>query len=325
MWPLLLLTVAAGTMAATDFFQSSDEEDLAALEEGDITDLGQLIEELEEEGVEPVALDPYLALGEEASYDLDFSITDGDDLLVLPEADPETHPDFSPSAVVFALEGDDTLIGSELDDVLFGDEGNDSVFGQGGNDQIFGGDGSDYLSGGDGDDDVIETFDDGSQDTLFGGDGNDVIFASGALETGSLRLISGGDGDDSVTLLGGAHIVHLGEGEDAVVVQTNHVEENEAAVVETIVAITDFAPAEDALQIELEVAPDANLPDVSQDFSYTLSEIDTPQGPATLVEPTAHDSASAEILENTLNDAVVILLGVSPQDLEGADISVVLT
>ena len=53
---------------------------------------------------------------------------------------------------IYAGNGDDTLIGSDLNDTLDGQHGDDTISGGDGNDNITGGGGADTLIGGDGTD-----------------------------------------------------------------------------------------------------------------------------------------------------------------------------
>lgn len=77
------------------------------------------------------------------------------------------------TALLYGLDGDDTLTGGSLGDSLYGGSGDDSLIGLGGNDvlngqggydRMFGGIGNDSLNGGTG------------ADTMVGGTGNDVYY-----------------------------------------------------------------------------------------------------------------------------------------------------
>ncbi len=95
---------------------------------------------------------------------------------------------------VFALAGNDTIIGSAFNDDLNGGPGNDNIKGQDGDDLVKGDEGDDTLEGGNGKDTVEggagndSLKGDAGDDTLKGGDGNDNLY--------------GGPGDDSLN--GGA-------------------------------------------------------------------------------------------------------------------------
>jgi hypothetical protein len=74
---------------------------------------------------------------------------------------------------VFALGGNDTVIGSNFDDFLWGGVGNDTLAGNGGNDLLFGDLNTDSLSGGDGNDTL---YDDSSDAHIDGGAGTDALY-----------------------------------------------------------------------------------------------------------------------------------------------------
>ena len=92
----------------------------------------------------------------------------------------------------WALDGDDTVIGSGASELILGNEGedflagfagNDSVFGGKGGDGLYGADGNDCLSGGLDADWLIGDSGDNllGNDTLFGGRGNDILEGAGGI------------------------------------------------------------------------------------------------------------------------------------------------
>lgn len=93
----------------------------------------------------------------------------------------------------WALNGNDTVIGSGASDLILGNEGEDFLRGFAGNDSVFGGKGRDLLYGDEGNDCLSGGLDadfligDAGDDILFGGRGNDVL--------------DGGEGNN--TLVGG--------------------------------------------------------------------------------------------------------------------------
>lgn len=89
------------------------------------------------------------------------------------------------NAVVYGLDGNDTINGSSNNDGLHGGIGDDNILGQDGDDLIFGDEGNDSLNGGWG------------NDVLYGGAGDDYIV--GGFEN---DILSGGAGTD--TLYGGS-------------------------------------------------------------------------------------------------------------------------
>lgn len=293
------------------------EEDLDLQDEATIT-------ELEEAFVN----DPTLAQGSDIPEedllipyeDTDWSSnngTDGDDFIAFPEdlgageADP-----------IFGNGGDDVLLGSNTDetyDVLFGDEGDDTIFGRGGFDQIFGGDGDDTLSGGDGGDLIVAG---NGSDVVYGGAGDDTIYDGDNItdndgatsDADSYDVIIAGDGDDGVIIEDGINLVSLGDGSDHLMV---HGESGETVGA----VVTDFDPNEDALLIGA-YSEDIDLPTGTSGIAldYSLTEIETSLGTGTFVQPVV----DADDLEHTTG-GYAFLLGVSPEQLQDAEIQVILT
>jgi len=193
--------------------------------------------------------------------------------------------------------------------------GDDELFGGGGNDQLFGGAGNDLLSGGPGNDLLTTETADGS-DTLYGGAGDDEIAAFGEIGTDAIHHISGGAGDDNITLQGGAYLVSLGSGADMVTLQP---EDGESGV-SSAALISDFDVTEDTLMIMVE-GPSSSA---ATALTYTLSQVETDLGLATLVEPAVSSEAVATALAGSVNGGVALLLGVTPDQLTAANIQVVL-
>jgi len=240
-------------------------------------------------------------------------------LIVLPEENSEEYPEFGAGSVVFGETGDDTMIGQDAGDVLFGDEGQDSLYGQDGQDQLFGGAGDDLLSGGEGDDFLTTETADGS-DTLFGGSGDDTLHALGETDSGQLHHLSGGGGDDLVELDGGTHLVSLGSGSDQLTLEAG-----DEAGIATTALVTDFDSSEDGIVIMLESLPGAELSDPAPEFTFMLSEVESSLGTATLVEPATTDPELAESLDGALSGGAVLLLGVTPDEVDPASIQVTLS
>ena len=114
-----------------------------------------------------------------------------------------------------ALNGNDTITGTEGTDTLNGFEGSDSITGDEGNDSLTGGGGnSDTLVGGDGDDTILGSTGD---DSIVGGDGFDRITGGGGSDT-----IDGGAGDDWI-VAGGYSTVRGGAGDDIYTISTSTV------------------------------------------------------------------------------------------------------
>lgn len=316
---LLLLLGLGASFVLFDLFDTSDVE-----QEVDEIDPNEAQALLDENAVEQLRLDllsddNLTALDEnlevETEPDLTLSYeeiegTSGDDLI---QTQPET-------VVTFGGGGDDTILGSDSTyENVFGDEGDDVIFGVGGEDLLLGGDGDDLISGGDGDDELVG--EDGT-DTIFGGAGDDLIydgFGNGETLAG-LEGLSGGTGNDQIWVTDGLNIVSLGEGSDglAVVGENSEFENNPIAVV------TDFDPEEDALVLSVNVSDDDLITENSQMLSYSLQEIVTNLGPATVVIPAVNDESLASDLESA-SIGVAVLQGVTIAELEDANIAVLLT
>ncbi|MEG4519257.1 MULTISPECIES: calcium-binding protein [unclassified Microcoleus] len=93
----------------------------------------------------------------------------------------------------WALDGDDTVNGSEASELILGNEGEDFLTGFAGNDSLFGGKGRDALFGQEGNNSLSGGLD---ADFLLGEAGDDILFGGRGND-----LLSGGDGNN--TLVGG--------------------------------------------------------------------------------------------------------------------------
>ncbi len=127
---------------------------------------------------------------------------------------------------LFALGGNDFIVGSSDADRLNGDNGNDRLLGGGNSDTLFGGVGNDLLNGGTGNDFL---FGGKGSDTLQGGRGDDALY--------------GGNGSDVLVGDGGKDTLTGGLGADTFVLRSN------SSVSAPAVAdiITDFNSFEDAI------------------------------------------------------------------------------
>jgi hypothetical protein len=96
---------------------------------------------------------------------------------------------------VYALGGNDTILGGLGADVIFAGTGDDIVDGRAGNDIVYAGSGADAVRGGTGLDRLIGNAD---NDTLLGSDGNDVLFGGAGRDS-----ILGEAGDDLIKGQGG--------------------------------------------------------------------------------------------------------------------------
>src|SRR5918999_1582236 len=127
---------------------------------------------------------------------------------------------------IFAMGGQDTLLGGGGADRLWGETGGDRLFGRSGDDLLDGGSGDDRIEGADGLDTIVGGFgrdrvlggggndnvDAGSAgDRVDGGVGNDLIHGGGAADT-----LDGGPGDDEIHNDSGPETILGGEGDDSV-------------------------------------------------------------------------------------------------------------
>ena len=138
----------------------------------------------------------------------------------------------------------DTLDGSNGVNQLEGLNGNDSLSGLGANDTLFGGDGNDTLSGG------------ANQDQLFGGNNDDVLNGDESSDT-----IAGDAGRDTMT--GGAGV------DSFVFASVSH------SAVATPDLVTDFAPAQDTIDLGLIDADPALANDQGSAFIGTGAFVGT--------------------------------------------------
>lgn len=105
--------------------------------------------------------------------------------------------------------GNDELLGGDGDDIIYGDEGNEILYGGAGNDTLYAGTGENSIYYGTkvfprvG---LSDNYYGDGDDVLFGGDGDDKLFDTGAGN----NIFVGGKGFD---------IIHMGRGQNTVVVQ----------------------------------------------------------------------------------------------------------
>lgn len=127
---------------------------------------------------------------------------------------------------LFALGGNDFIVGASDADRISGDDGNDRLLGGGNSDTLFGGIENDLLNGGIGNDIL---FGDSGNDTLQGGKGGD--------------LLNGGKGADVLSGDGGKDTLTGGLGPDTFVLRSD------SAVIDPAAAdiITDFNSFVDAI------------------------------------------------------------------------------
>jgi len=134
-----------------------------------------------------------------------------------------------------ALEGADTIAGSNGGDRIYGNLGDDRLRGNGGNDSLLGGRDRDDLDGGAGDDFVA-----GNQgnDFVVGGDGNDSLAGGRDAD-----LLFGGAGDDQLSGDLGGDVLIGGAGQDSFSLR------GDSTGLANIDVVLDFAPNIDRLQL----------------------------------------------------------------------------
>ena len=325
MSPLLVLSALAGVAVVGTLFNLVDDDgavedtltdvdeaggfdllsegQIDALSDGALAELETGVDVIDAEAVR----DDYAPTGP-----VEIEGTDGDDFI---DAGPDVQ-------VTFAGDGADVVVGAEHDQVIFGDAGDDVLFGEGGDDHMQGDEGSDTLSGGDGADLLI-----GGQgaDAIFGGAGDDSIYTAHVYETenepDSFDVVNAGAGADQVFVSQGSSLIELGEGEDDVLIYSDFGVQNS----DPVAIIMDFDTTEDQIVLGVH-APAFELEEGTNalEITYSLSEIETSQGPATLVVPAVED----EELFDALQEASVgyaVLVGVTPDQISEGNIRTFVT
>ena len=185
---------------------------------------------------------------------------------------------------LFALGGNDFIVGSSDADRISGDNGNDRILGGGNSDTLFGGADNDLLNGGAGADFL---FGDAGSDTLQGGKGGDAL--------------NGGDGSDVLVGDGGKDTLTGGLGPDTFVLRSDSAVSDPAAAdvitdfnsfVDSI-GLTDNLTEADLILEEISIAPG---------ISNTLIKIRQSNAILGLVA-----NASPQDLANTFISATTVL------------------
>ncbi|MEG4207306.1 S8 family serine peptidase [Microcoleus sp. Pol7_A1] len=185
---------------------------------------------------------------------------------------------------LFALEGNDFIVGASDADRISGDNGNDRILGAGNSDTLFGGADNDLLNGGV-NSDIL--FGDAGSDTLQGGKGEDGL--------------NGGGGSDVLVGDGGKDTLTGGLGPDTFVLRSNSAVSDPAAAdiitdfnsfVDSI-GLTDNLTEADLILEEISIAPG---------ISNTLIKIRQSNAILGLVA-----NASPQDLANTFISATTVL------------------
>ena len=260
-------------------------------------------------------------------------------------------------AVIYALDGDDTVLTGNDPSYVYGGGGSDNIIGGAGNDHLYGfdskggADGVDTISGGEGDDYIQgnagNDFLDGGtgndriqggadNDTIYGGDGNDSIngnFGNDVIDGGDGNdVVRGGKGDDTVQGGAGDDRIHGdlgadrlagGSGRDVFVFSGN-----DAANISTdlvaghVDAILDFTIGEDHLALGF--APVEVLHGTSQDSlgaaaAYATTLLASHNGAVTAVSIGADTFLFYNSQGGGIVDSVIDLVGVNAASLSVHD------
>jgi len=138
-------------------------------------------------GIESIAFNYVDGDGDTASSDIDFYVTQYDEIVGTDSA--ETITGTASSDFIDGLDGDDDIDAGGDNDVVYGREGSDTIDGGAGDDMIFAGDDADMIDGGTGDDTLLGG---GGIDILIGGQGDDTL--TGGAEADTFRFMSGDGG-----------------------------------------------------------------------------------------------------------------------------------
>lgn len=324
MSPLVLLGILGGVAIAGSLFglvnDDDAEETLTDIDESEGYDLldQAVIDSLSEGALAGIesgvdVIDADAVRGDYApTGPVEIEGTDSDDYILAGE-DVE---------VTFGADGDDTVIGADHPQVIFGDGGDDVLLGEGGDDYVQGDTGADTLSGGSGGDLMV-----GGEgaDAIYGGEGDDSIYTADVFPTESnpneFDVVNAGAGADQVFVTQGASLIELGEGEDDILIYSDFSDIGE----DPLAIITDFDVAEDQIVLGVN-APDFDLEAGTNalEITYSLSQIETSQGMATLVVPAVEEEALFDALQDA-SVGYVVLIGVTPDQIGASNIRAFVT
>jgi len=111
--------------------------------------------------------------------------------------------------VIFANEGDDSVVGGDAADLLYGNQGDDTLIGGGGNDRLFGGMGDDTITGQNSEDDADE-----NALRIRGGNDSDTIVVAGAVD--ATAFTATGEFEGAATIYGGNGFNDSADGGDSI-------------------------------------------------------------------------------------------------------------
>lgn len=195
---------------------------------------------------------------------------------------------------VQALEGNDTIIGGAGNDTINGNQGNDSISGREGNDTIYGGKQEDTISGNDGADYLSGNR---GNDLVQGNSGNDILYGGKLNDT-----LDGGAGNDTLSGDRDKDILIGGTGNDVFVLPTH-------------AAITDVRMADEVRDFQLLVDRVGLTEGLTQDDLI----LDGSGGGA------GGDAPATVIRIAGSNQILGMVMGVTPQDLDGRFVSIILS
>ncbi|MEG5035793.1 calcium-binding protein [Microcoleus sp. AT3-D2] len=214
----------------------------------------------------------------------------------------------------WALDGDDTVDGSEASELILGNEGedvlrgfvgNDSVFGGKGRDGLYGHEGNDFLSGGL---DADFIFGRAGDDILFGGRGDDLLNG----QEGNNTLV-GGLGRDFLSCEFGNNLCVLGI--DPATTDINSSD-----------AIAGFVPGFDSIGLasgltvnDIVLEPIEN---VTLTFRFDVSQALQPLIPPALVSGISGLSSGTLIRVRNSNAILGFVEDVTPNELQSSIVSV---
>jgi len=137
---------------------------------------------------------------------LQFGTTDDED-----EADSFVETSSVTGGVIFANDGEDSVVGGDAADLLYGNQGDDTLIGSGGSDRLFGGMGDDTITAQNSEDDADE-----SALRIRGGNDTDTIVVGGVVDSNFDITTDGFEG--AATIYGGNGLNDSADGGDSITV-----------------------------------------------------------------------------------------------------------
>ncbi|MEG3955609.1 calcium-binding protein [Microcoleus sp. herbarium2] len=214
----------------------------------------------------------------------------------------------------WALDGDDTVIGSGASELILGNEGEDILTGFPGNDSVFGGKGRDALYGTEGNDCLSGGLDadllsgQAGDDILFGGRGNDFLDGGEGNNT-----LVGGLGKDLFTCELGDNLCVLGR--DSATTDINSSD-----------LIGFFDPDFDRIGLASELTVNdivlEPVQDVTATVRFEVSQAVQPFFPPSLLSGISGLSSGTVIRVRNSNAILGFVINVTPNELQNRIVSV---